>query len=324
MTHEENSSSVGKSRELPTVEIAVPCYGPQPSSWWQRFTMNLLAENKTSVRIKAIGVSMSMLPDDNKNKLSEFVVENQLKETAHRKHQTDINRNILARWFTHPEDHPNRIEEGPADYIVFIDADTKPPKGFIRRLIDLKREFVSGLYFLPQPPYNPVAYYRRPGGLYEAFYNYQLGTLVQVDSVGLGCAVIHRSVFERIQKNFTVYMSKITGALFPIYNEDIVNTNKYSGKKKHPWIANGTLSIPVEPVDWTEETSPWPYFALEYARTEDHFFCELAERVGIKPYLDTNIVCDHMKVKDINEEQYQMHKAQYSDMLKRKVRKHGN
>lgn len=316
------AKSSTKKNELPLVEIGVACYGQQPSSWWQRFAMNLMAEHKNTVEITAISVSMSMLPDDNKNKVTELSFMGQLEHTQHRNHQTDVNRNQLARWFNKPGTNPNNPEKKMAEWLVMIDADTKPPIGFIGHLVRMQRQIVSGLYFLPQPPFNPVAYYRRSNGLYEAFYNYVLGTLTQVDSIGMGCVAIHRTVFEEIEKNYTVFEKQTNGALVPIFNEDIKNTNRYTGKQDHTYVANGIMHTPVKPVKWEEETSAWPFFALEYARTEDHFFCEMADRIGIKPYLDTNIVCDHQKIKDFNEADYQTHKAEFSSQLKRKVRSH--
>ena len=321
---QEEESMGTKAKELPTVELGVPCYGGQNSSWWQNLMIDIIAEDKKTCNIIAASVSQSMLPDDNKNKIVEMTFAGQLLNEPHRIHQVDINRNQLARWFMNPETDPNKEKTIKAEWLVFVDSDTKPPKGFIGAMLAAKRRFVSGLYFLPSPPYNPIAYSRRNNGLYEAIVNYTSGQFMEVDSVGMGCALIHRTVFEDIQKNHTVYMNQINGAMVPIFNEDIKNKHRYTGPATRTFISNGLMQTPVQPVDWTTETGAWPFFALEYARTEDHFFCELANNIGVKPFLDTNIACAHQKTKDTTEKDYQENKDLYTEQLEMRLRHHGN
>jgi hypothetical protein len=328
MTQEESKSMdkiVKKAKKIPTplprVEVVIPCYGPQQPHWWRNLMSTLLAENHKTCVINAVGTSTSMLQDDNKNKLARLAFNEQL-TMSRRAHATDINRNQLARWALHPETDPVNPTKDAAEWLLYIDADTEPPLGFIGQLLSAKRPFMSGLYFLPAPPFNPVAYMRRAEGLYEAFYGYQLGELREVDSVGMGCALIHVSVFQEIQKQHTVYQDLTNGSLKVIFNKDIRNTNRYTGNASRPFVANGIMNTPVKPVDWAEENDPWPFFALEYARTEDHYFCELANNVGIKPYLDTNVVCGHDKDRTFTEKDYQENKDKYMENLQMKVRHH--
>jgi len=296
---------------LPKVEIGVAAYGPQQSEWWQSIMMNLISEQRNTIDIVAITKSMSMLPDDNKNKIVDFSLTH-MYGVKDRDHQTDVNRNKIAHWFMHPDQDTDTEKKKKAEWLVMIDTDTVPPPGFIKAMIDLKRPIVSGIYFLPKEPFTPIAYKRTTDGLYEPVVNYQPGELIEVDSIGMGCVLIHSSVFETIQKNHVVYQNQVTGEMIPVYKEHIVNTHKYSGTKKHTWVAGGLLNIPVREVNWDNEDHPWPFFALGYSRTEDHFFCELANNVGIKPFLDTTITCEHWKFKPTVEADYKGYKKAYN------------
>jgi len=266
--------------KLPKVAIGFPCYSVQPSEWWFGVLDLLLAENHTAVEITTMIRSSSMLRDNNKNKAVEALLFEKKRPS-----DADINRNIIT----------SKFMESSADYLFFIDDDTLPPKGVMTHLISLGKQFVSGLYFLPSEPYNPIAYIRNEEGFYQPIWNYAKGTLQQVDSVGMGCAMIHRSVFEKIKEEHVIY-KRPDGSIFPIHKSQITDTKPKFGSNHKAHISHGIFHIPVEPVNIEEDGRPYPFFALEYSRTEDHFFCEMAEQVGIKPWLDTTIVCQHLKI----------------------------
>jgi len=177
-----------------------------------------------------------------------------------------------------------------ADYIFWLDDDTIPPPGTISHLVNLGREIVGGVYFLGNEPFNPVVYFRQENGLYSALYNYAPGTLVRVDSIGMGCTLIHRSVYERIMEGHEVFL-RPTGTPLAIPKEQVQDYEETDGK---PYVGGGYYHLPVTRPEPDDER-PWPFYAMEYGRTEDHHFCELAANVGIKPYLDTRIECEHWK-----------------------------
>lgn len=274
------------------VEICVPCYGNQSPRWWAGVMGNLLADSQ-SVEFTRVSVSATMLPDHNKNTI--------IGPVKHRDTLTDTNRNNLTSGFL----------GGDADYSYWLDDDTMPPYGALGSLLKMQREFASGLYFLPKEPYTPIAYMRNKDGQYAAINQYAKGSIFQVDSVGMGCALIHRSVFEKIAENHVV-VKRHDGASYPIHKDRVINGLSYAGDEKQPWLEDGVLHTPVRiQADSEFEDKPWPFFILDSQRTEDHFFCEMAASVGIAPWLDTSVVCDHIKMQATNEAQFRKYEKEH-------------
>jgi hypothetical protein len=247
---------------------------------------NLLTEQSKGVKIGRIHAVGSALPDHNKN----YVIDDQRgvapREEKRRNELTDANRSTIVGGFLH----------GDSDWLWFLDDDTVPPKGALSHLLGLGREFVGGVYYLAKPPHNPIAYYRTDDGTYAALLNYPVGGLFQVDSIGMGCTLIHRSVFERIQNQHEVFL-RPNGSLIPIH-KDKIKGGEWDAKAEE-YVENGVYHMPLTKRH-PDDRRPWPFFALEYGRTEDHHFCELAASVGVRPYLDTTLVCNHFKLRAIN------------------------
>lgn len=262
---------------------------------WIDIMTFLVREQSNGVELGKIHGSRSALPDHNKNYLADDRREAQVSQKR-RNELTDMNRvrNMVG------------FLSGDAEWLFQIDDDVAPPDYAITHLMNLGRSFVGGLYFLAKPPHNPIAYYRREDNLYAPLWNYKRGTLSQVDSIGMGCTLIHRSVFEDIQASHTVYQ-RPTGALFAIPNSRIFDkelpTGEVLGGQK-AYVSHGLYHMPLKEVDWENDDRPWPFYAMEYGRTEDHHFCELAEEAGHKPWLDTNVVCTHRNLKEYNRHDY--------------------
>lgn len=271
------------------VEICIPCYGNQSPQWWNRIMMNIL-DDIPGVDIIRVTSAATMLSDHNKNTLV-----GKRRDTA-----TDAARNNLTNGFL----------EDVADSVFFIDDDTIPPRGALGYLVRLQREFASGLYFLPKPPYHPIAYMRNKDGLYAAINRFSPGSMFPVDAVGMGCALIHRSVFEKIAKEHVVFKRQ-DGSIYPIHKDRVNNELDYSGKEKQPWLEDGILHTPGRIMDQKEiDLAPFPYFNLDSQRTEDFAFCELAASVGVVPWLDTTIVCEHIKMQAKGVDDFRQHEKE--------------
>jgi len=244
--------------------------------------------------IRAVG---SALPDFNKNN----VIGNSVKRLS----LTDYNRTTVVKGFL----------DGGADYIFWLDDDTAPPNNAISRLLASGRDFIGGVYYLPAKPFNPIAYKRdHENGLYQYVYGYPEGALLQVDAIGFGCTLVHRSVYEKIRDSHTVFVRQ-NGSLIPVHNSQLQKPIvKKHGKPEKPYIRAGVYH---EQVTQQEEgdTRQFPFYQLEHGRTEDLYFCELAESVGIKPWLDTTVACTHFKIRGAGHEDYKREQMESEGLI---------
>jgi hypothetical protein len=235
-------------------------------------------------QVLAIG---SALPDFNKTE----AVGMPLVEQKKRLNLTDANRSEIVKRFISGRDG------WKSDWLFQIDDDTLIPEGALLHLLKSGKEFIAGLYFNPNPPKNPIAYFKNKDDIgYSVLYDYPQDSLLQVDSVGMGCTLIHRSVFEKIRDGHEVWV-RPNGSLQVIQKK---NVKKGIDKKKvikETFTVYGNTAEYVMPLTRPTEDDNrwWPFYSMEYMRTEDHHFCELAANVGIKPWVDTRIVCEHIK-----------------------------
>ena len=92
-----------------------------------------------------------------------------------------------------------------AEYIFFLDDDVIGPGDGLMKLIDLKQPIACGLYWAKKRKEQRClgAWMKNPGGPgFVAISGGQKGRLVQVDVTGLGFALIHRSIFEKLSKPY--------------------------------------------------------------------------------------------------------------------------
>lgn len=208
---------------------------------------------------------------------------------------TDYNRNEVVQHHL----------EGDSEALWFVDDDTIPPPGTVEWLVDLVEngaaDVAAGLYYSRSLPYNPIAYQRRPNGLYIALARFAPGEIVYVDSVGMGCTLIKREVFEEIQRQYSVYRRVETGTMLVVHNEDVRAPTLPSpaseggmGVVMGPGGRGYHVEAVVGPVDPVQEVGHWPFYRFEYGRTEDHPFCEMVKRCGFKVAVDTAIECEHV------------------------------
>lgn len=282
------------------VDIGVPCYGAQHHEWWGPIFGDLLDQERAgAIRVGTIHAVGSALPDHNKN----YVADDRRGQPGrwelepHRASLTDMNRSAITAG---PVGNPRGggFLSGDADWLWMLDDDIVPPAGCVSHLMGLGHVFVGAVCFLGTPPHNVTAYYRDKEGYYrEAVVNFTMGAILKVDSIGMGCTLIHRSVFERIMATHEIWQ-RPTGSLMPIPNR-LVKDHMLPGPNAQMRVENGYLHLPIHPVDPADDR-PWPFFSMEYGRTEDHHFCEMAVEAGVFPLLDTSVMTKHLKTKPID------------------------
>lgn len=282
----------------PIVDIGVACNIMQSYNWWVEVMQMLLNEERLGkIKIGAIRAVGSALPDFNKN----AIIGNSVKRTS----LTDYNRTEVVKGFL----------SGEADYLFWMDDDTAPPNDAISRLVESGRDFIGGIYYLPARPFNPIAYKRDPDtGLYQYIYGFPQGAMIQVDAIGFGCTLVHRSVYEKIRDNYTVFI-RTNGSLIPILNDDIQKPIVTEHKKLvKPYVRAGVYHEQLTQ-QASDDTRQFPYYQLEHGRTEDLYFCELAEAVGIKPWIDTTVSCTHFKMRGAGYEDYKREEQEAEGLI---------
>ena len=143
---------------------------------------------------------------------------------------------------------------GGYGYLLFVDADTIPPKNMLTQLLASGRDFVGGLYFQRFPPFMPAVFMARQSvddkGVSRVdkapLPPYNPGEIIQVDFLPTGATLMSRRCLQAVM------------ARFP------------------------------KPYEWSVDIDR-PGGGL----SEDYDFCLKATSLGFRPWLHTGLVCRH-------------------------------
>lgn len=243
---------------MDTIMFCVPAYGGQSPKWWSRLNALSFAAEKMGLDYRGVIVESTAVVDHNRNKICKTVLEND------------------------------------PDWTFWIDHDTIPPSIALNRLIGVGKPIVSGLYCGKKHPYRPIAYYKREDGLYQNLDTFDRGEILPVDSVGIGCLLLHTSVLKDYQENF-VALQRANGGILAVHKDKIKGKIPEKGKASDGWVRDGVLQ---ERLYRPKKLKYFPFFASEYQRTEDHYFFENLAMLGYKPWLDTSVICTHLGDKE--------------------------
>lgn len=84
------------------------------------------------------------------------------------------------------------------DWLFFLDDDVLCPPDTIVRLLAYRQPIISGLYFRRNEPLLPVMLKEVEGGGKQWITDYPANAIIQVDYVGAGCLLIHKSVLTKL------------------------------------------------------------------------------------------------------------------------------
>jgi hypothetical protein len=258
----------------PKLSIGIAAYGPQESLFWQPLgdMIGHLHKYVEYVDLLVMGVSA-----------------------------TDINRNKIVDTFMNTD----------SEYLWWIDADNPPAADAVERLLGVGKPLVSGLYYggsQGSSKHNPIAYIKREDNTYyslDSVYQWEVGEIVPVDAVGMGCFLTHRSVYEDMRVNY-VQVQAGNGWQFTLHKDKVRNLTEYDAAKKgHPYsgqVKDNTFFLPVSLPTISE--LDFPYFQSQFTRTEDLPFCENAKELGYEILVDTSIEVGHVKPSMITGEDF--------------------
>lgn len=246
-------------KNKPKLTIGMAFYGQQEPEWWMPLAMVTGTLHKIGVDFQGMLGSGSMLADSNRN--------------------TTVDQFLQTK----------------SEWLLWLDTDNIALTGGIKRLLDCNRTLVSGLYFSKKEPFNPIAYYRLPTGMYRPLEenDYTRGEIMPVSAAGMGALLTHRSVYEDMSKFFTVLQTDLGGYML-IENDKI--KGKIDSDKRHGTdgkVIGGQLRTRL----MYPHTPPkaFPYFRFDGGRTEDMPFFENAAVAGHKLWLDTSVEEGHLR-----------------------------
>lgn len=165
----------------------------------------------------------------------------------------------------------NEVLKFGYQWVFFLDSDIILPDGAIDKLFSHNFPFINGLYKAKKPNgffWGAWMEVETPEGA-KAFAPIDKwdGRVIEVNVIGCGCMLVHRSVFEKIKEMYPK---------LPLF---------FWSKDRNPEVLDA-MGIP-DPI--MREVS------------EDFWFCLLAKKCGFPVLVDTEVKCKHLALTAIDE-----------------------
>jgi len=261
------------------VSFGIPAYGLQSNDWWGPLVRQAAELYKQNIELVNLHVTRSMM--------------------------TDVSRNHIVDDFL----------KSDVEWLRWIDADNVDKMGGLRRLLDTQRKLVTGLYTKRSEGGEKVAYYSAPQGEYSAVGEHTPGEIIPIDAAGMGGCLVHRSVFEDIQRTHFAFDMNIGGMI--VVQEDRIKGDVFDGTVTDDdnMLIDGLYQLRLRQ---PKRNKPFPFFMLGFGRTEDYGFFEMARNAGHQLWLDTGVEVAH-----IGEKHYTPALSHHDEMLLMRDRFYG-
>lgn len=144
--------------------------------------------------------------------------------------------------------------QGPYEWLGFLDSDVTPPHDAFLRLMAHNKPIMSGVYYRRSVPHGLPVAQKKYGNQRTWLRELPNSGIIEVDVVGAGLMVIHRSVIELVNKK-------------PIH----------PGKRWFYWGVDSAGTVPAE-----------------YGQSEDFSFNSHCQKLGIPILIDCSIQAKHI------------------------------
>jgi hypothetical protein len=237
------------------VSLGIPAYGAQSKDWWGPLVRQAAELHQQNIELANLHIVSGMM--------------------------TDVARNHIVEEFL----------QSNAEWLRWLDADNVDKLGSIRRLLDTHKSLVTGIYTKRNDSGDLVAYFATGEGEYEPVSGYVPGEIFPIDSAGMGGCLVHRTVFEDIQRNYFLFDMTI-GGIIAVHKNDIQGDVFDSALTKNDnKVLDGVFHLRLRQ---PTKKKPFPFFMLGFGRTEDYGFFEMAARSGHKLWLDSGVEIGHL------------------------------
>lgn len=249
------------------VSIGIPAYGHQSKDWWGPLVRQAAELYKLNIELVNLHVVGSMM--------------------------TDVSRNHIVDDFL----------KSDSEWLRWLDADNVDKIGSLRRLLDTHKTLVTGIYTKRNESGEAIAYFATPDGEYETVSGYTPGEIFPIDAAGMGGCLVHRSVFEDIQANYRMF-DLAGGGVVTVHRDDVQgDVFDDALDSTDGMVIEGALRLRLRQ---PRRKKPFAFFMLQFGRTEDYGFFEMAKRSGHQLWLDTGVEIGHLGEKNYTPEHFRM------------------